>query len=117
MVCSTISLVVGLRYSFDFTNKCCFNTILQASIGDWCFVDEGFPSAYFGDFISEMSHLVPDKDSDSAGVGNGIQDIQPCVPVDSQAFQLPPTAATRELNSQERDSALSRYKEKKKTRR
>ncbi|XP_047975536.1 zinc finger protein CONSTANS-LIKE 13-like [Salvia hispanica] len=88
-----------------------------ASIGDWCFVDEGFPSAYFGDFISEMSHLVPDKDSDSAGVGNGIQDIQPCVPVDSQAFQLPPTAATRELNSQERDSALSRYKEKKKTRR
>lgn len=99
-------------------NKCRLS-ILQASNGDWCFVDEGFPSTYLGDF-SEMSHLVPDKDSDaadSAGFGNSLQEIQPCVPVDSQAFQLPPTAATRELNSQERDSALSRYKEKKKTRR
>ncbi|KAG6431874.1 hypothetical protein SASPL_103444 [Salvia splendens] len=104
------------------TAKCPKETKVEepASNGDWCFVggvqDEGFPCAYFGDF-SEMSHLVPDKDSDaadSAGFGNGLQEIQPCVPVDSQ---LPPTAATRELNSQERDSALSRYKEKKKTRR
>ncbi|XP_057782410.1 zinc finger protein CONSTANS-LIKE 13 isoform X2 [Salvia miltiorrhiza] len=82
---------------------------------DWCFgggvQDEGFPSTYFGDF-SEMSHLVPDKDSDA-----GFQEIQAFVPADSKAFQLLPTAAARELNSQERDSALSRYKEKKKTRR
>ncbi|KAG6415332.1 hypothetical protein SASPL_122741 [Salvia splendens] len=90
---------------------------------DWCFVggvqDEGFPSTYFGDF-AEMSHLVPDKDSDacdSTGFTNGLQENQPCVPGDSKAFQLFPTSATRELNSQERDSALSRYKEKKKTRR
>ncbi|KAL1542671.1 zinc finger protein CONSTANS-LIKE 13-like [Salvia divinorum] len=100
------------------TAKCPNAKVEPASVGDWCFVggveDEGFPSTYFGDF-SEMSHLVPDKDSDpgdGAGFGNGLGEIQPCVPVDSHAFQLPPT-----LNNQERDSALSRYKEKKKTRR
>ncbi|KAH6766360.1 hypothetical protein C2S52_017343 [Perilla frutescens var. hirtella] len=88
---------------------------------DWCFAggapDEGFPSSFFGDF-NETSHLVPDKDSDvgdGTGIANGFQEIQSCVPVDSNTFQPLPVA--RELNSHERDSALSRYKEKKKTRR
>lgn len=97
----------------------------EASSVDWCFAeglpDEGFPSSLFGDF-SEMNHLVPDKDSDvgdidNTGVANGILEIQPCVPVDSKPFQLLPVSGARELNSQERDFALSRYKEKKKTRR
>lgn len=98
---------------------------MQASSVDWYFAgglpDEGFPSSLFGDF-REMNHLVPDKDSDvgdidNTGIADGFQEIQSCVPVDSKPFQLLPIAGARELNSQERDSAISRYKEKKKTRR
>ncbi|PIN11190.1 hypothetical protein CDL12_16221 [Handroanthus impetiginosus] len=81
--------------------------------------DEHLPSTFGGSFI-EMNHLVPDKDSDvgdSTGIVSGFQEIQSHVPEDSKNFQVLPKAAARELNSQERDSAISRYKEKKKTRR
>lgn len=96
---------------------------MQASALDWCFTggvpDEGFPSTFIGSF-TEMNHLVPDKDSDvgdSTGVADGFQEVQSCVPVDSKTFQPLPITGARELNSHERDSAISRYKEKKKTRR
>lgn len=79
--------------------------------------DEGFSSNFIGTFI-DMNHLVPDKDSDigdSSSIANCLQEFDP---VDVKPFQVPlMKAVPRELNSQERDSAISRYKEKKKTRR
>lgn len=83
------------------------------------FPDEGFPANFVGSFI-ETNHLVPDKDSDvgdSTGIVSGLQDVQSGDPADSKTFHMLPAAGLRELNSQERDSAISRYKEKKKTRR
>lgn len=89
---------------------------MQDSNVDWCFTGGAPDEGFFGNFI-EVNHLVPDKDSDagdSTSFANNFQENQSCVPLDSNTFQPPPA---RELNSQERDSALSRYKEKKKTRR
>lgn len=81
--------------------------------------DKGFPSTFVGSF-NEMNHLVPDKDSDvgdCTGIANGLQEVQSSIPVDSKSFQGLPISGVRELNTQERDSAISRYKEKRKTRR
>lgn len=96
---------------------------MQTSELKWCSFSsgvplEGFPSAFADSFI-ETNHLVPDKDSeigDSTDIGNGYQEIQH-VPLDSNTFQMLPKTGAREMNSHERDSAISRYKEKKKTRR
>ncbi|KAL8548541.1 hypothetical protein ACS0TY_007735 [Phlomoides rotata] len=95
----------------------------EANAVDWCFTggvsDEGFSSAFIDSF-ADMNHLVPDKDfdiNDSTGVPYGFHEVESSVPVDSKTFQLLPVIGSRELNSHERDSALSRYKEKKKTRR
>lgn len=100
----------------------CFN--LQAKEFKWYdFIaevpDDGFASTFVESFI-ETTHLVPDKDSDAAegtDIANGLQEVQSVVPVDSQPFLALPAAGLRDLNSQERDQAISRYKEKKKTRR
>lgn len=96
---------------------------LQGNATDWCFTggvsDEGFSSAFI-DTLADMNHLVPDKDldiGDSTVVPYNFHEIESSFPVDSKNFQLIPVTGSRELNSQERDSALSRYKEKKKTRR
>lgn len=68
----------------------------------------------------EESHVVPDKHSDiscsvtHANDGSEGHSRYPIKSETSSAFQR---VASHELNSQERDSALSRYKEKKKTRR
>ncbi|XP_022899103.1 zinc finger protein CONSTANS-LIKE 13-like [Olea europaea var. sylvestris] len=81
--------------------------------------DQDFSSALLGSYI-DTNHLVPDKDSDvgeSPFQSNGCQEGQSCVPVNSRPFEAIPKVAARELNSQERDLAISRYKEKKKTRR
>ncbi|KAL0435832.1 UNVERIFIED_CONTAM: Zinc finger protein CONSTANS-LIKE 13 [Sesamum radiatum] len=81
--------------------------------------DKVLPSTFVGSF-NEMNHLVPDKDSDvgdSIGIANGLQEVQSSAPVDSKPFQELPISGPRELNTQERDSAISRYKEKRKTRR
>nr|AIS92909.1 zinc finger protein CONSTANS-LIKE 9 [Lagerstroemia indica] len=92
----------------------------EAGAHDWCFTggvsDEGFPSTFVDSFV-EMNHLVPDKDLDGCDSTGVPQEVQSCALVDSKAFQMLPNTGSRELNSQERDSALSRYKEKKKTRR
>ncbi|KAL3849799.1 hypothetical protein ACJIZ3_011681 [Penstemon smallii] len=82
--------------------------------------DQGFSDTFLDGFI-DMNHLVPDKDSSDVGdnsvIANGLQEVQSFNNVDMKSFQMHPKVAPRELNSQERDSALSRYKEKKKTRR
>lgn len=81
--------------------------------------DDGFASTFAESFI-ETSQLVPDKDSDAAeGMdnANGFQEVQSVVPVGSQPFLALAAAGPRELNTPERDHAISRYKEKKKTRR
>lgn len=73
------------------------------------------PSTMLGGFIDE-SCLVPDKDSDICGSARNVNDGYEG---QSQHPTLPifPKGSSHELNSQGRDTALSRYKEKKKTRR
>ncbi|XP_051142277.1 zinc finger protein CONSTANS-LIKE 13 [Andrographis paniculata] len=78
--------------------------------------DEGFPST-FVDSLLETNHVVPDKDSDACEGAGSFQELHPDVLVDSKPFQPLPSTGLRELNSQERDHAITRYKEKKKTRR
>ncbi|XP_041016756.1 zinc finger protein CONSTANS-LIKE 13 [Juglans microcarpa x Juglans regia] len=68
----------------------------------------------------EESPVVPEKHSDIGGSvshandGNEAQSLHVIISENSSAL---PKVSPHELNSQERDSALSRYKEKKKTRR
>ncbi|CAI9785631.1 unnamed protein product [Fraxinus pennsylvanica] len=81
--------------------------------------DQDFSSTLLGSYI-DTNHLAPDKDSDvgdSPFQANGGQEGQSRVPINSKPFEAIPKVAARELNSQERDFAISRYKEKKKTRR
>nr|BAS25703.1 gentian CONSTANS-like13 homolog [Gentiana triflora] len=71
----------------------------------------------------EMNYLVPDAgDNSSSGpvVNSGAATVEEqCVPIGVGTFQMLPQLPIREplTNSKERDSAISRYKEKKKTRR
>lgn len=67
----------------------------------------------------EENPVVPDKKSDiCANVSHANDSIEAfSYPTTYVALSSLPRAATHELNSQERDSAISRYKEKKKTRR
>ncbi|XP_073139794.1 zinc finger protein CONSTANS-LIKE 13 [Henckelia pumila] len=82
--------------------------------------DQGFhPPLVLSNFI-EINHLVPDKDSDvgdNLGTASGCLEMQSEVLADSNMLQVISNGGMRELNSQERDSAISRYKEKRKTRR
>lgn len=97
---------------------------MQATAFDWCgnkdeFADQGLSSTFLGSYI-EMNHLVLDKDMDvldSSEQVNGSHEDLSHHPINTETFQTIPKVPVRELNSQERDSALSRYKEKKKTRR
>ncbi|KAG9157981.1 hypothetical protein Leryth_000151 [Lithospermum erythrorhizon] len=94
----------------------------EASGFDWCkyvdeFTDEKFPTTLVSGH-ADTSFLVPEKDSDAGGSSNiyGGQEGQPHHLVTIEDIHLLPKVA-REINTQERDSALSRYKEKKKSRR
>lgn len=81
--------------------------------------DQGFHSPVTSNFI-EINHLVPDKDSDvsdNLGGANCCLEMQSQVFADSKLLQVISKGGTLELNSQERDAAISRYKEKRKTRR
>lgn len=80
--------------------------------------DRGFPSKLVGSY-GEESRLVPDKDLDNGGSGshaNCGHEAQTHHYVGTEIIHVPPKVV-RELTSQERDTAISRYKEKKKTRR
>lgn len=97
---------------------------LQTGAQQWGDYNGGFPdqdfSPTFFDSLIDLNHIVPDKESDvgdGSGNANGPREVLSSNPADLKNVQVIPTAAIRELNSQERDSALSRYKEKKKTRR
>ncbi|KAL3517484.1 hypothetical protein ACH5RR_020073 [Cinchona calisaya] len=75
-------------------------------------------STFLGDNI-EMNHIVPDKDS---GIGESpaptnYSNEEQLYPPETETFQILPKLYIRQLNSQQRDCAISRYKEKKKTRR
>ncbi|KAK3041456.1 hypothetical protein RJ639_000433 [Escallonia herrerae] len=79
--------------------------------------DQGPPYPNLGSYI-ETNCLVPDKDSDiGQGHMNGSNENESPHPVISEAFQVFPKVSARELTSQERETAISRYKEKKKSRR
>ncbi|KAL3531422.1 hypothetical protein ACH5RR_010744 [Cinchona calisaya] len=95
----------------------------EAGALQWCgdkvdVANQDFSSDLLDSYI-EMNHLVPDKDTDiaeSPGQINGSHDMQSHSP-GTETLQILPRVSIRELNSQQRDSAISRYKEKKKTRR
>lgn len=67
----------------------------------------------------EESCAVPDKELNIIGSASHVHDDHAAEPQPLTIETLPalPNVVTYELNSQERDSAISRYKEKKKTRR
>nr|GLL42611.1 zinc finger protein CONSTANS-LIKE 13-like isoform X2 [Ipomoea trifida] len=83
------------------------------------FGEQGIASSLFGGFV-ETNCLVPDKNSDT-GYGSVLATdhskgkSQHSSITDTQ--QVLPRVAPRELNSQERETAITRYKEKRKTRR
>ncbi|KAJ8543322.1 hypothetical protein K7X08_005845 [Anisodus acutangulus] len=88
----------------------------------WCcdtgeFTDQGFSSSLADCFI-ETKCLLPDRDSDVGDTSGGANEEKSHHnPPTAETFQMVPKFSHRELNSQERETAVSRYKEKKKTRR
>ncbi|XP_016495983.2 zinc finger protein CONSTANS-LIKE 13 [Nicotiana tabacum] len=93
----------------------------EGSAFNWCsdtgeFTDQGFSSSLADCFI-ETKCLLPDRDSDVGDASGGANEEQSHNPSIAETFQMVPKVAHRELNSQERETAVSRYKEKKKTRR
>ncbi|KAH8489234.1 hypothetical protein H0E87_024758 [Populus deltoides] len=77
-----------------------------------------FPSTLPGSNF-EGSYAVPEKEFNISDSASHINDGHEAEPQPSTIETLPvlPNVGTRELSSQERDSAISRYKEKKQTRR
>ncbi|KAJ4832103.1 hypothetical protein Tsubulata_028050, partial [Turnera subulata] len=96
----------------------------EETLHQWCNDTEeagnqAVPSASLKSNFRDML-VVPDKQSGSGGSlshANDDHEAQPQNPSTARALSLFPKVAPHELNSQERDSAISRYKEKKKTRR
>ncbi|CAN4093123.1 unnamed protein product [Withania somnifera] len=93
----------------------------EVSAFHWCgdtgeYTDQGFSSSLADCFI-EMKCLLPDRDSDVCDASGGANEEQSHNPPTTETFQMVPKVVHRELNSQERETAVSRYKEKKKTRR
>ncbi|KAL6505080.1 hypothetical protein OROGR_024897 [Orobanche gracilis] len=81
--------------------------------------EESFPSDLISSFV-DTKHLLPGKGSDTGentSTANGFQGVQSNGHFDFKASRVLPIAGSRELNSHEREYAVSRYKEKKKTRR
>lgn len=107
-------------FGFQHNSEAPIYLSLEASTFQWCnetseIADQEIPSTQLTSYI-ETSCLVPDKDSDighSSTHANGGHEGQSQHPAITETVQLYP----RELNSQERDTAICRYKEKKKTRR
>lgn len=65
----------------------------------------------------EDSSAIPDKWSDISGSRSHDNDGHGVQPVTARTPSVVPKVASHELNSQERDFAISRYKEKRKSRR
>ena len=73
-----------------------------------------------GNYVEDNCFLVPDKDSDigdSSNHANCGHEGQSLHCVGTETIQVLPKVAARELTSQERETAISRYKKKKNTRR
>ncbi|XP_002268490.1 zinc finger protein CONSTANS-LIKE 13 [Vitis vinifera] len=96
----------------------------EASAFQWCSdgseaANQVLPSVLLGSCADEKC-LVPRKHSDIGGSvshTNGSDEGKSECPVVTKTLPALPKVSVHELNSQERDSAISRYKEKKKTRR
>ncbi|GER24774.1 CONSTANS-like zinc finger protein [Striga asiatica] len=96
----------------------------EANVPNWTdfasgVLDESFDPTVLNGF-DEMNHLVPDEDLNNIEdkcVADEVLEMQWHNPLDSKTPQMLHAVGARELNTQERDSAISRYKEKKKTRR
>lgn len=91
----------------------------QWGISNVNLANRGFPSTLVGS-CNEESRLVPDKDLDIDGIGshsNCGHEGQSLHCVGTKTIHVAPKEVVRELTSQERDTAISRYKEKKKNRR
>lgn len=89
--------------------------LIQGTALQW-FNDRSVVSRNHFDEVS----VVPDKLSDIDGRLRVVSDGDEGgsrYPISTETLSVLPKAGLHEINSQERDSALSRYKEKKKTRR
>lgn len=97
---------------------------MQASAFQWCSdtgedADQGLPTPSFQSYFNPNC-LVPDKDSEigrSLHNGNNDHEAQPQNPVITEASQICHKVGPHELSSQDRDCAITRYKEKRKSRR
>ncbi|KAL6564250.1 hypothetical protein OROMI_015700 [Orobanche minor] len=81
--------------------------------------DESVPTSLISSFV-DTKHLLSGKGSDTgenSSTANGFPGVQSYGPFDFNTSQVLPIAGSRELNSHEREYAISRYREKKKTRR
>lgn len=77
------------------------------------------PSMVSKNHVEEIS-IVPDKHSNTGGCIRVVSDADEGGsqhPIITERLSVFPKVGLHELNTQQRDSALSRYKEKKKTRR
>ncbi|CAN4091503.1 unnamed protein product [Withania somnifera] len=93
----------------------------EGSAFHWCgdtgeFTERGFSSS-LADYFIETKCLLPGRDSGVCDASGGANEEQSHNPPTAETFQMVPKVVHRELNSQERETAVSRYKEKKKTRR
>ncbi|KAA8543151.1 hypothetical protein F0562_021354 [Nyssa sinensis] len=114
-----------LRVAFEHGAETAAIPSYEESVFQYCgdngeLANQGLHSMLLGSYTEE-SCLVPDKDSEIGGsVSHAIGDHegQSHHHIVAEALQVLPKGAARDqLTSQERDSAISRYKEKKKNRR
>lgn len=92
-------------------------------LGDKVDVEDQDVSTTLLGSCADMNNLVPDKDSEVGDISRHMNDshedhlLPSGTGIGTGTFQVLPRGSIRELNSEERDYAISRYKEKKKTRR
>lgn len=110
--------------SFEHKAEPTFFPSLEARPLMWCSytgedADQGLPSTSLQNYFN-TNCMVPDKDSEIGHCfchENNGHEAQSESPVITEAAQILPKVAPREFSIQDRNSAITRYKEKRKSRR
>lgn len=113
-----------LYTSFESKKEPTFYPSYEASAFQWCNdlgedADESLPNTSYQSYFN-TDCLVPDKDPEADPTSHyeeNKHEIPTQNPVITEASQIIPKAAPYEFSSQHRDSAITRYKEKRKSRR